>query len=178
MSGLSLRQLIQPRAGMACADRQHTDRAHWLQHKYRLLPRILSILYPYSSCLPHPDARGGSAGAGAIVATRGPVIFLFRHHGPEAPRHLVASAMATTMRGFRARMRVSQPRACPAPPPAERPLRPRPRACGITLPHLRRLAQPGFAARRWLWHQPGPRPRTPHAGRSPDQVRMSRSKAP
>ena len=155
VSGLSLRQLIQPRAGMAMRGSEADQQTELIGSSTNTALSDPDLVDPlpllFIDLLTLPTHQGGMESAVRLFHRRHrvPVIFLFCHHGPEATGHLVGQCY-----GY-GHARLSSPHA--RQPAIVRGAKPfdglKNRHCtrdqkraDVTLPHLRRLTQPGFAA--------------------------------
>ena len=95
VSGLSLRRLIQPRAGMAMrgseADQQTELNGSSTNTAFSDPDLVDPLPLQFIDLLTLPTRRGGMESAVCLCHRRHgvPVLFLFRHHGPEATCHFV-----------------------------------------------------------------------------------------
>jgi len=95
VSGLSLRRLIQPRAGMAMRGSEADQQTELVGSSTNTAFSDPDIVDPlpllFSDLLTLPTRQGGMESAVRLCHRRHrvPVIFLFRHHGPEATGHFV-----------------------------------------------------------------------------------------
>lgn len=166
VSDLFLRPLIQPRVGMAMRGSEADQQTELVGSSTNTAFSDPDLVDPlpllFSDLLTLPTRRGGMESAVRLCHRRHwvPVIFLFRYHGPEATGHFVGKCNRDKHARF-SRPHAGQPAIVWGAKPLHclqngHSARDQERA-EITLAHLRRLAQPGFAARRVLfWHEPEP----------------------